>query len=141
MYERIWPRQFHVAGGVEDWRVVFEGACAHVRTGSFAAGVALVDAIGGLAGAAGYRPDIDPRAEGVTVRLMLVRCWYANLGRIGNDRMSPAFAGRASGFACAVAGVDARQVGVAGPRPACLPRTPNQPDLMSWPAWPNEGAD
>ena len=47
--ERIAPRQFHEADGVEDWRVVGEGACAYFRTGSFAAGVALVDAIGGLA--------------------------------------------------------------------------------------------
>jgi hypothetical protein len=31
---------------LDDWRVVFEGACAHFRTGSFAKGFALVDAIG-----------------------------------------------------------------------------------------------
>jgi len=69
MDERISPRQFHEAAGVEDWRVVFEGACAHFRTGSFAAGVALVDAIGRLAGAANHHPDVDPRSAGVTVRL------------------------------------------------------------------------
>jgi 4a-hydroxytetrahydrobiopterin dehydratase len=67
--ERITPRQFHGAAGVEDWRVLFGGACAHFRTGSFAAGVALVDAIGRLAGAAGHHPDVDLRQEGVTVRL------------------------------------------------------------------------
>lgn len=53
MTERISPRQFHEAAGVEDWRVVFDGACAHVRTGSFAAGVALVDASGRFADAEG----------------------------------------------------------------------------------------
>src|SRR6266566_7647152 len=58
------PR-FHDAEGVQDWRVVFEGACAHFRTGSFAAGVALVNAIGELADAV----DLDLRPDGVTVRL------------------------------------------------------------------------
>jgi 4a-hydroxytetrahydrobiopterin dehydratase len=70
MTERITPRQFHQAEGVEDWRVlVGGGACAHFRTGSFAAGVALVDAIGRLADAANHHPDVDLRYEGVTVRL------------------------------------------------------------------------
>jgi len=69
MTERISPRQFHEAVGVEDWRVLFHGAWAHFRTGSFAAGVALVDAIGRLADAANHHPDVDLRYEGVTVRL------------------------------------------------------------------------
>jgi len=70
MTERISPRQFHEAGGVDDWRVVFGGACAHFRTGSFRAGVALVDVIGGLADAANHHPDVDLRYAGVTVRLV-----------------------------------------------------------------------
>jgi 4a-hydroxytetrahydrobiopterin dehydratase len=69
MTERITPRQFHEADDVEDWRVVFSGACAHFRTGSFAAGVALVDAIGALTEAGGHQPDVDLRADGVTVCL------------------------------------------------------------------------
>jgi 4a-hydroxytetrahydrobiopterin dehydratase len=69
MTERILPQQFHAADGVEDWRVLFEGACAHFRTGSFTAGVALVDAIGRLADAAHQHPAVDLREEGVTVRL------------------------------------------------------------------------
>ncbi len=69
MTERITPRQFHEAVGVEDWRVLFGGACSHFRTESFAAGVALVDAIGRLADAANHHPDVDLRSEGVTVRL------------------------------------------------------------------------
>jgi len=56
MSERISPQQFHEAEGVDGWRVLFSGACAHVRTESFTAGVALVDAIGRLTGAAGRRP-------------------------------------------------------------------------------------
>ncbi len=69
MTEPITPLQFHEAPGVEDWRVLFEGACAYFRTGSFGAGVALVDAIGTLADAANHHPDIDLRYAGVTVRL------------------------------------------------------------------------
>ncbi len=69
MTEPISARQFHEASGVEDWRVVFGGACAHVRTGSFTSGVGLVDAIGWLAEAANHHPDVDLRSGGVTVRL------------------------------------------------------------------------
>lgn len=69
MVERITPRQFHEAIGVEDWHVLFEGACAHFRTGSFAAGVELVDAIAGLADVTNHHPDVDLRYAGVTVRL------------------------------------------------------------------------
>lgn len=70
MTERITPRQFHEATGVEDWRVLFEGTCAYFGTGSFAAGAALVDAIGKLADAANHHPDVDLRYAGVTVRLI-----------------------------------------------------------------------
>ncbi len=69
MTERISPREFHEADGVEDWRVVFSGACVHFRTSSYGAGVALVGSTGRLADAASHHPDIDLRHEGVTVRL------------------------------------------------------------------------
>jgi 4a-hydroxytetrahydrobiopterin dehydratase len=65
MSETITPRRFHEV----DWRVVRNDACAHFRTGSFAAGVALVDAIGRLADATDHHPDVDLRSDGVTVRL------------------------------------------------------------------------
>jgi 4a-hydroxytetrahydrobiopterin dehydratase len=65
MSEAVTPKQFHEA----DWRVVRNDACTHVRTGSFAAGIALVDAIGRLADAANHHPDVDLRSDGVTVRL------------------------------------------------------------------------
>jgi 4a-hydroxytetrahydrobiopterin dehydratase len=70
MTGRITARQFHEADGVEDWRVLFGGAWARFRTGSFAAGVALIDAIGTLADAANHHPDIDLRYLSVTVRLI-----------------------------------------------------------------------
>ncbi|HKN80999.1 MAG TPA: VOC family protein [Actinomycetota bacterium] len=65
MSERISPQRFHEV----DWRVVRDDACGHFRTGSFAAGVALVDAIAKLADAADHHPDVDLRPDGVTVRL------------------------------------------------------------------------
>jgi 4a-hydroxytetrahydrobiopterin dehydratase len=65
MSETVAPQRFHEV----DWRVVRDDACAHFRTGSFAAGVALVDAIGRLAEAANHHPDVDLRSDGVTVRL------------------------------------------------------------------------
>jgi 4a-hydroxytetrahydrobiopterin dehydratase len=65
MSETVTPKQFHEA----EWRVVRNDACTHVRTGSFAAGIALVDAIGRLADAANHHPDVDLRSDGVTVRL------------------------------------------------------------------------
>jgi 4a-hydroxytetrahydrobiopterin dehydratase len=65
MSETITPQRFHEV----DWRVVRSDACAHFRTGSFAAGVGLVDAIGRLADAANHHPDVDLRSDGVTVRL------------------------------------------------------------------------
>jgi 4a-hydroxytetrahydrobiopterin dehydratase len=65
MSETVTPKQFHEV----DWRVVRNDACTHVRTGSFAASLALVDAIGRLADAANHHPDVDLRSDGVTVRL------------------------------------------------------------------------
>jgi 4a-hydroxytetrahydrobiopterin dehydratase len=65
MTDGITKRQFHKADGVEDWRVLFSGPCAHLRTGLFLAGVALVDAIGRLADAANHHPDVDLRSENV----------------------------------------------------------------------------
>lgn len=69
MSETITPQQFHEAAGIEDWRVLTNVAHAHFRTGSFAAGIALVDAIGRLADDANHHPEVDLRIGGVTVRL------------------------------------------------------------------------
>lgn len=70
MTDEITARQFHESEGVDDWRVLYKGASAHYRTGSFAKGVALVDAIGELADAANHHPDVDLRYGSLTVRLM-----------------------------------------------------------------------
>jgi 4a-hydroxytetrahydrobiopterin dehydratase len=79
MIERITPRQFHEADGVEDWRVVGEGACTYFRTGSFAAGARLVHAISQLAGLEDHHPDVDLRYGGVTVRLITITHDYCGL--------------------------------------------------------------
>jgi len=78
MSETITPRRFHEF----DWRVVRNDACAYFRTGSFAAGVALVDAIGRLADATDHHPDVDLRSEGVTVRLR------TDSGRLGEREVA-----------------------------------------------------
>ena len=70
MTEGISPRQFYEAEGVEDWRVLGEGACTYFRTWSFAAGARLVQAISELAGLDDHHPDVDLRHDGVTVRLI-----------------------------------------------------------------------
>lgn len=83
MSDRITAREFHAADGVADWRVLGEGACAYFRTGSFAAGVRLVQEIGELAGIDEHHPDIDLRHDGVTVRLITITDDY--FGMSGRD--------------------------------------------------------
>jgi 4a-hydroxytetrahydrobiopterin dehydratase len=69
--KQITGQQFLSSKGVEDWRPIFGGgwASAYFRTGSFEAGVALIERIGALAAAADHYPDVDMRPEGVTVGL------------------------------------------------------------------------
>jgi 4a-hydroxytetrahydrobiopterin dehydratase len=66
--KRTTARAFHDAGGVEDWRVLYWGAYAYYRVGSFAEGARFVAAIAEAADAVGHFPDVDLRPEGVTVR-------------------------------------------------------------------------
>jgi 4a-hydroxytetrahydrobiopterin dehydratase len=79
MTEGITMRQFHEAVGVEDWRVVGDGACAYFTTGSFAAGARLVHAISELDGLQDHHPDVDVRYAGVTVRLITITPDYSGL--------------------------------------------------------------
>ena len=81
MSEPITARQFHEADGVEDWRVLGEGACTYFRTGSFAAGAQLVQAISALAGLDDHSPDIDLRHDGVTVRLITITDDYFGMSQ------------------------------------------------------------
>jgi 4a-hydroxytetrahydrobiopterin dehydratase len=79
MTEPITPQQFHEADGIEDWRVVGDGACTYFRTGSFAAGARLVHAISQLAGLEDHHPDVDLRYGGVIVRLITITHDYYGL--------------------------------------------------------------
>ena len=66
--KRLTARAFHEADGVEDWRVLYTGANAYFRVGSFAEAARFVDAIAEVADVVGHFPDVDLRPEGVTVR-------------------------------------------------------------------------
>ena len=81
MTDRMTARQFHEAGGVEDWRVLGEGACTYFRTGSFAAGARLVQAISELPDLDDHQPDVDVRHAGVTVRLITITDDYYGMSR------------------------------------------------------------
>src|SRR3989442_2117735 len=72
MSDQITMRKFRESDGVEDWRVVGEGACAYFRTGSFAAGARLANAISELAGLQEHHPDVDLRQDDAIVRLITV---------------------------------------------------------------------
>src|SRR5437762_13924922 len=81
MTDRLSPKQFHESEGVEEWRVLGDGACAYFRTGSFAAGARLVQAIGELPGVDDHNPDVDVRSDGVTVRLITIADDYYGMSR------------------------------------------------------------
>lgn len=81
MNDQISPRQFHESEGVEDWRVLGEGACAFFRTGSFAAGARLVNAISELADLDDHHADVDLRHDGVTVRLITITDDYYGMSQ------------------------------------------------------------
>ena len=70
MTDRISPKQFRESEGVDDWRVLGDGANAYFRTGSLAAGARLVQAISELPGIDDLQPDVDVRHDGVTVRIV-----------------------------------------------------------------------
>jgi 4a-hydroxytetrahydrobiopterin dehydratase len=72
MTEPLTPKRFHESEGVEDWRVIGDGACAFFRTGSFAAAAKLLNGISELADLDDHHPDVDVRHDGVTVRLITI---------------------------------------------------------------------
>jgi len=56
----ISPKQFHDSEGVEEWRVLSDGACAYFRTTSFAASARLVQAISEMPGGHMVRDEFAP---------------------------------------------------------------------------------
>jgi len=65
MPEPIQPSRFHEHG----WRVLAYAACTHFPTGSYAEAARVVEAIARLADRSSTHPDLDLRADGLTVRL------------------------------------------------------------------------
>jgi 4a-hydroxytetrahydrobiopterin dehydratase len=58
------------AAGLDDWRQLFSALHTRFRTGDFATGLALVNAIGALAEEANHHPDLDLRYPHLNVALM-----------------------------------------------------------------------
>ncbi len=58
------------AAGLDDWRQLFSALHTRFRTGDFATGLSLVNAIGALAEEANHHPDLDLRYPHLNVALM-----------------------------------------------------------------------
>ena len=69
MNKPLWPSTFHASQGVEDWRVVSEGACVFYRTATFEEAARLVAEVGELPRVEEHPPGVDVRRDGVTFRL------------------------------------------------------------------------
>lgn len=85
MTDRLTPRQFHDADGLEDWRVLGEGACIYFPTTSLAHSASLVQAIAGFEGIEAHRPAIDVRDGGVTIRLISVSTDFMGMTQLDVD--------------------------------------------------------
>jgi 4a-hydroxytetrahydrobiopterin dehydratase len=70
MTDSLTPAQFDASDGVEDWRVISDGACAFFRASSFAASAAFVEAIAALPRMGEPGTGVDIRHAGVTVKLL-----------------------------------------------------------------------
>src|SRR5207249_11366456 len=79
MTDNITPEQCRESEGVEDWRVLGDGANAYFQTSSFAAGARLVQAISALPGVDELQPEVDLRNDGVTVRMLTIAEDYAGM--------------------------------------------------------------
>jgi 4a-hydroxytetrahydrobiopterin dehydratase len=80
MTEPLTMRAFHADDRNSDWRVVGDGATAVFRTGSFAAGSRLIQAIAAAVGDAGpHHLDVDLQHDTVTVRLLTATPGYTGM--------------------------------------------------------------
>lgn len=77
--QRISPSDFQQSEGLEDWRVLGEGACLFFPTQSFAESARLVQAIGEIPGVEDHQPAVDVRQGGVTVRLVTAEQDYMGM--------------------------------------------------------------
>ena len=82
MADYVTPSQFDASDGVDDWRVIVDGANAFFRTPSFAASAAFVQAIASLPRMGELGTAVDIRHDGVTVRLLTeTDDWWGPSGR------------------------------------------------------------
>lgn len=81
MSDPITASEFHATEGLEDWRVLSEGASAFYRTRSFAESARFVHAIGETPEAGDHPPAVDVRDGGVTVRLISTGADYFGMTR------------------------------------------------------------
>ena len=79
MVVQITPTAFEETDGLQDWRVISEGACIFFRTASFAESASLAQAIAELPGIEDHPPAVDIRAAGVTVRLISISADYMGM--------------------------------------------------------------
>jgi 4a-hydroxytetrahydrobiopterin dehydratase len=80
--QRISPSDFQESEGLEDWRVLGEGACIFFPTQSFAESARLVQAIGETPGVEDHPPAVDVRQGGVTVRLVTAEQDYLGMTEV-----------------------------------------------------------
>jgi len=73
------PPDFEKAAGLEDWRVLGDGANAFFATRSFEESGRLVRAISDIAGIEDHPPAVDLRSGGVTVRLVTLTDEYMGM--------------------------------------------------------------
>ncbi len=66
----ITPMAFLEAEGLENWRVVSDGATVFFHTSSLAESARMVQGLSEIEGIEGHPPAIDVRQDGVTVRLI-----------------------------------------------------------------------
>jgi 4a-hydroxytetrahydrobiopterin dehydratase len=79
--DKLTPKEFRESTGVEDWRVLGDGANVFFRTRSLAESARLVQAISELPGVDGHPPAIDVRHDGVTVRLITFTKEYGGMSK------------------------------------------------------------
>lgn len=77
--EPISLRDFQEAEGLEEWRILGDGATIHFRTGSLAESARLVQAIAQLPRVDDHPPAVDVREGGVTVRLITLVEGFAGM--------------------------------------------------------------
>ena len=77
MTDGISVREFEESEGVEDWRLVGDGAGAFFATDALATSARLLEAIAAIPGIEDHPPAVDIRSGGVSVRLLTATAdWY-----------------------------------------------------------------